>query len=241
MVLALDCGNTQLKLGVFAGQQMITRQMIAYGEVLSALQELQMAYPELQQAILSSVGRIPVEIQQYLRVTYETTTVDRHMKFPFTSRYKTPETLGTDRMVLAASACYQYPGQNVLIIDAGTCITYDFKTETETYLGGAIAPGLQLRYKSLNDHTANLPLLIPSFPQSVVGRSTEESIHSGVLMGTVFEIEGVIQHYCNSYGSVVVILTGGDGEFLAKRLKSTIFANSNFLLEGLNYLLAFNT
>jgi type III pantothenate kinase len=148
--------------------------------------------------------------------------------------YATPETLGIDRMVLAAGATLQFPNQNRLVIDAGTCVTFDFIDESNNYLGGAIAPGLRLRYESLHNYTAKLPLLALEDPKDLIGKSTAESIHSGVANGLVYEIDGFIDEYRVRYSNFIIILTGGDTEFLAKRLKNTIFANSNFLLESLN-------
>jgi len=157
-------------------------------------------------------------------------------QFPFQNTYETPQTLGIDRMVLAAGATLQFPNQNRLVIDVGTCITYDFIDDKDNYLGGAISPGLQLRYKALHDYTAKLPLLALDNPNNFIGKSTLESIHSGVVNGLAFEIDGFINEYKNQFSKFIIILTGGDTEFLANRLKNTIFANSNFLLESLNQL-----
>jgi type III pantothenate kinase len=137
-------------------------------------------------------------------------------------------------MVLAAGAVFQFPNQNRLVIDAGTCITYDFIDHQNNYLGGAITPGLRLRYESLHNYTAKLPLLVLESPKELIGNSTSNSIHSGVVNGLVYEIDGFITEYGTRYSNFIIILTGGDTDFLAKRLKNTIFANSNFLLESLN-------
>ena len=166
--------------------------------------------------------------------------ITHESKFPFTNLYSTPKTLGIDRMVLAAGAVLQFPNQNRLIIDAGTCITYDFINSNDNYLGGAISPGLRLRYEALHQQTAKLPLLTNSYPENFIGNSTKESIHSGVINGVVLEIDGFIELYKTQYPKFIIILTGGDTEFLAMRLKNTIFANSNFLLESLNQTFQFN-
>ena len=149
---------------------------------------------------------------------------------------QTPTTLGIDRMVLAAGAVLQFPKSNRLIIDAGTCITYEFVTDKDEYLGGAISPGLLLRYKALNHYTAKLPLLAPEDIDYLIGDQTDRSIHSGVINGITQEIEGIIAQYKLLYPDLKIILTGGDTLFLVKRLKNVIFANSNFLLESLNNL-----
>jgi type III pantothenate kinase len=137
-------------------------------------------------------------------------------------------------LVLATGATLLYPIQNRLIIDVGTCVTYDFVDENNNYLGGAISQGLAMRYKALHDFTSKLPLLTIESPASLIGKSTEESIHSGVVNGLAYEIDGFIEEYRAKYSNFIIILTGGDTDFLANRLKNTIFTNSNFLLESLN-------
>jgi len=171
----------------------------------------------------------------------EVLELSHELKVPFKNSYKTPKTLGVDRIALVSASVDQFPDRNVLIIDAGTCITYDFKTNKNEYLGGAISPGVTLRYKALNNLTANLPLLVTSQPKSIIGDSTEESIHSGVIIGVLKEIDGLVEYYKENYQDLTVILTGGDANFLSNQLKNSIFANSNFLLEGLNFLLDYNT
>ena len=139
-------------------------------------------------------------------------------------------------MVLAAGAVFKYPKQNRLIIDSGTCITYDFVDADDNYLGGAISPGFRLRYEALHNYTAKLPLLTLESPEGFIGDSTKQAIHSGVVNGVLQEIDGFIERYREQYQVLTVILTGGDTDFLAKRVKNTIFANPNFLLESLNHL-----
>jgi type III pantothenate kinase len=143
-------------------------------------------------------------------------------------------------MILSTGAVLQFPKQNRLVIDAGTCITYDFIDNNDNYLGGAISPGIRLRYESLHRQTAKLPLLAKEYPENIIGNTTHESIHSGVINGVLLEIEGFIQKYQTQNPNIMIILTGGDSDFLAKRLKNTIFANSNFLLESLNQTFQYN-
>lgn len=137
---------------------------------------------------------------------------------------------------MASGAVLYFKNKNRLIIDAGTCITYDFVDNKNTYHGGAISPGLSLRYKSLNNYTAKLPLLENKEIDFLIGRSTNESIYSGVINGVVNEINGFITQYKEIDKDLTIILTGGDADFLAKSIKNTIFANSNFLLDSLNQL-----
>jgi type III pantothenate kinase len=144
-------------------------------------------------------------------------------------------------MILAAGAVLQFPGQNRLVIDAGTCITYEYISADDVYLGGAISPGIEMRYKALNNYTAKLPLLEKKFPELPIGNSTAESMHVGVVQGVLHEIEGTLAVLEAQAEKFIIILTGGDAEFLAKRVKNTIFANSNFLLEALNKLYQYQT
>jgi type III pantothenate kinase len=197
-------------------------------------------HPKIATIIVASVGNIEKKDVLFYENKVAVIFLSHESKFPFHNLYASPDTLGIDRMVLAAGAVLQFPNQNRLVIDAGTCITYDFVDENNSYLGGAISPGIKLRYESLHQQTAKLPLLTKKYPENTIGNSTQESIHSGVVNGVIFEIDGFIEQYKDQYAKFIIILTGGDGDFLAKRLKNTIFANSNFLLESLNQTFQYN-
>lgn len=240
MNLVIDAGNSFIKFGIFQHSTLIIKKIDVKKNFLQTIATLLVQYPGVTQAIISSVAQIPKDTLTTLKKTIPVFVLDHHAKIPFQNTYTTPLTLGIDRIALTSAAVINYPQQHVLVIDAGTCITYDFKTKDEIYLGGAIAPGITLRYKSLHTHTANLPLLYPKNAKNITGKNTHDAIHSGVIYGVQHEIDGIISTYCNTYPDLTVILTGGDAHFLSKRLKNTIFANSDFLLEGLNYLLAFN-
>ncbi len=236
MLLTIDVGNSRIKVAVFEHNKQVDFFIFETNEALKNFENIFQKYPNLQKIILSSVGKLDEEVVNFIKSQFQTEIIDHKSKFPFTNLYATPETLGIDRMVLAAGATLMYPNQNKLIIDAGTCITYDFVNAENQYLGGAISPGIKIRYKSLNNYTSKLPLLTLSEDFEIIGNSTKSAIHSGVINGVIFEIEGFISQYSLKNQDLTIILTGGDAEFLAKRLKSTIFANSNFLLESLNLL-----
>ena len=236
MLLTIDVGNSRIKVAVFEHNKQVDFFIFETNEALKNFENIFQKYPNLQKIILSSVGKLDEEVVNFIKSQFQTEIIDHKSKFPFTNLYATPETLGIDRMVLAAGATLMYPNQNKLIIDAGTCITYDFVNAENEYLGGAISPGIKIRYKSLNNYTSKLPLLTLSEDFEIIGNSTKSAIHSGVINGVIFEIEGFISQYSLKNQDLTIILTGGDAEFLAKRLKSTIFANSNFLLESLNLL-----
>ncbi len=234
MILTVDVGNTRIKAAVFEGDTILESFVFDEKELENKIENILKEFQFIVQIVVSSVG--DVEKQSFLAFEKEVKVhfVSNEDIFPFVNNYGTPKTLGVDRMVLAAGATLLYPNQNRLIIDAGTCITYDFVDENNVYQGGAIAPGLRLRYESLHQFTAKLPLLSVESPEGYIGKSTSGSIHSGVVNGLVYEIDGFIDEYKAACKNIIIILTGGDTVFLAKRLKNTIFANSNFLLESLN-------
>ncbi|MFV5693902.1 type III pantothenate kinase [Flavobacterium sp. LB3P122] len=234
MILAIDVGNTRIKAAVFEGDILVENFVFVKNELQKNIHNILKKYKKITDLVVSSVGDVEkqsfLEFENDLKVHF----ISHENPFPFINCYATPKTLGVDRMILAAGATIQFPNQNRLVIDAGTCVTFDFTDENNNYLGGAITPGLRLRYESLHNYTAKLPLLPLEDPKDLIGKSTSESIHSGVANGLVYEIDGFIDEYRARYSNFIIILTGGDTEFLAKRLKNTIFANSNFLLESLN-------
>ncbi|MFM2368921.1 MAG: hypothetical protein RL619_1221 [Bacteroidota bacterium] len=234
MILAVDIGNTRIKAAVFEGDILLENFVFVKNELQKNIQNILKKYKKIADLVVSSVG--DVEKQSFLEFENDVKVcfISHEDSFPFVNCYSTPKTLGIDRMILATGATLQFPNQNRLVIDAGTCVTFDFIDENDNYLGGAITPGLRLRYESLHNYTAKLPLLTFENPKGLIGKSTSESIHSGVANGLVYEIDGFIDEYRTRYSNFIIILTGGDTEFLAKRLKNTIFANSNFLLESLN-------
>jgi type III pantothenate kinase len=166
--------------------------------------------------------------------------LDQNTKVPFKNLYSTPETLGVDRIALAAGAATKYPGEPVLVIDAGTCITYDYINANQQYEGGSISPGFAMRYQAVHQFTANLPLLSPENEIPTHGKSTANALHKGILSGVTYEIDGVIGEYKSKNENLTVVLTGGDAKFLANNIKSSIFATPNFLLDGLNSILIHN-
>jgi len=233
MIICIDVGNTRTKVAVYENstlqQLIITNNEKLIKNISKQIQGIE----NCVDIILSSVGNLSVETIDKLKTLGNLITVTHESLIPFKNLYSTPTTLGIDRIVLAAGATLKYSNQNRLVIDAGTCITYDFINNLDQYHGGAISPGIGLRYKSLNDYTANLPLEKISELHPFVGISTSTSIQSGVLNGVIAEIEAFIDHFKHLDENLTVILTGGNSEFLVNRLKNSIFANPNFLLESL--------
>lgn len=236
MLLAIDVGNTRIKGAVFENDTILEQFIFLKKDFKKNIENILKKFQRVAFLTVASVGSLDkndfLGFGERLQVHF----VSHEDSFPFVNLYETPKTLGMDRMVLAAGAVLRFPNQNRLVIDAGTCITYDFVDENDNYLGGAISPGLRLRYEALHNFTARLPLLELDSPKSIIGNSTSQSIHSGVVNGAINEIDGFINDYKQHYSKFTIILTGGDAEFLAKRLKNTIFANSNFLLESLSHL-----
>ncbi|QMU63645.1 MAG: type III pantothenate kinase [Flavobacteriaceae bacterium] len=240
MNLVIDVGNTRVKAAVFKGIAIVWSISFDHHDIEIKIKELKKKYPVSRVMLSKVTTKISTEIKNILESDFfielsNTTPV------PFKNVYNSPKTLGIDRIALAAAAVEKYPDTNVLIIDAGTCITFDFVSSKKAYTGGAISPGVQMRYKALHEYTDALPNLKPEYSANLTGTTTKEAIHIGVLSGVVKEIEGTIHEYKMKYSDLTVVLTGGDTNFLAKQLKSSIFANQNFLLEGLNSILIFNT
>lgn len=241
MNLIVDVGNSYVKFAVFQQGKLIHKIATELSQFNDTYKNINDNFSNIEKVIISSVGKLELSQIETIKKQGNVLVLDSEVKLPFENLYKTPKTLGVDRIALVSSAVRQFPNKNVLIIDAGTCITYDFKTSENQYLGGAISPGIRLRYHSLHNLTANLPLLDSEIPKNIIGQSTSEAIHSGVINGVLKEIDGVIDDYQKKYSDLTIILTGGDANFLSNQLKNSIFANSNFLLEGLNYILEFNT
>lgn len=240
MNLVVDIGNTRVKYAVFDKNNLIIDQHSDSTLFLSMVKEIFEVYPKIRHAIISSVAAHPKKEFEVLSLFCKVHLLSHQSKVPFKNSYINPQTLGIDRIALVTAAFYKHPKRNTLVIDLGTCITYDMMNDYGEYLGGAISPGMHMRFRAMNDHTAKLPLLKPEGILDFIGNSTEKAMQSGVINGICQEVDGVINQYKERFQFLTVILTGGDAQFFAKRLKNSIFANSKFLLEGLNYLLEYN-
>ncbi|MGS2764033.1 type III pantothenate kinase [Sinomicrobium sp. M5D2P9] len=240
MTIAVDAGNTFVKIAVFQSDVILYSEKFRSDDFFKKISGLLEKYSSVTDIIVASVANVFEKDLEQLQKIVKVHTIGALVVLPFENKYATPGTLGADRVALVSAACREYPGQNVLVIDSGTCITYDFLNAGGQYLGGAISPGIQMRYKALHTFTARLPLIDSTRLDDFIGDSTASSISSGVLNGVVNEIDGVIAQYRHRFEHLTVILTGGDLDFLSKQLKSSIFANSNFLLKGLNYILELN-
>jgi type III pantothenate kinase len=240
MNLVVDIGNTSTKLGIFHKNE-LQEKYVLQKFVPAEVQKIIKAYPQLKFAMVSNVSTHGKEWYNYLSSRLNCKYVHIALPIPIGIDYKTPETLGTDRIAAAAGGAFLYPQTNLLIIDAGTCIKYDFIDKNAVFQGGAIAPGLQMRLKALKDYTARLPQIEfdPSYCE-LTGKSTRESILSGTQTAMVNEINGFIAAYHIQFPDLKCVICGGDAEYLAKALKKHIFANPNLVLFGLNHILQYN-
>ena len=235
MNLAIDQGNAYIKAGVFAGEKLVEEISSRDGQLEFLLEK----YP-VENIIFSSVGDYLEDICLLQSRCKKIIELDEKTKLPIKNLYKTPETLGKDRLATAVGANYLMPGKNCLIIDAGTCITYDFINTKGEFLGGNISPGMNMRFKALNAYTKRLPLISYSEKTPFLGDSTETAIRSGVINGISLEMDGYIDRMKEKYPDLNVFLTGGDTIFFENTLKNSVFVHKYLLLIGLNRILNYN-
>lgn len=238
MNLIIDIGNSQTKVAVVAGEEV--KKYETYKRLdINLLEPILQNFTPLK-AILCAVGEVPQGVVEWLTERVKLHVAGPDSLTPLINDYSTPQTLGFDRIAVAVGAHYLYPRRNILVIDAGTAITYEVITSNGHYKGGAISPGLRLRFQALHAHTARLPLIDPTPHAPLVGTSTIECILSGVVNGAVSEMDGFIEKISSIYDDCLVVLTGGDSKFFANKLKNSIFVNPYLMVLGLNRILEFN-
>ena|SRR5258706_203897 len=235
MNLVIDSGNTLFKAATFSGTQFEKKYSFSNKEELKGF----LNHQTFDKAIVSSVSLDGHEMMSWINASGKF-LLTHLLPLPIQIKYTTPETLGVDRMAAACGVLDIFPERDSLVIDAGTCITYDFIDRNKNYWGGAISPGITMRFEALHTFTERLPLVSSRTGSDLIGNSTESCIRSGVLNGTVAEIEGIIQKYYQLYPSLGVVLCGGDTLFFENKLKPTIFAAPDLVLSGLNRILLHN-
>lgn len=239
MNLIVDIGNTRVKAALFENSEL--KEFFVFGSTQELLQSSLFSNYSISNCILGSVVN---EIDGFIAALKTKTNVllfTSETPTPVKNLYKTAHSLGSDRLAGAVGGNALFPDKNVLIIDAGTCIKYNFVTSQNEYIGGAISEGLKMRFKALHTFTSRLPLLdIDENSDVFVGTTSNESIISGVQNGAVAEVEGFIETYRKQYHDIYVVITGGDVNFFEKRLKKPIFADSFLILKGLNRILEYN-
>lgn len=240
MNLCIDQGNSSVKYGVFDNATLIdVNKSENFG--IEEIGELFSRF-EIVNCILSTVKDIEPDFINFLSSKCRKLLIlDTNVELPFTNLYQTPETLGKDRLAAVAGAWSEMPDNDLLVIDAGTAVTYDFINSSGEYLGGNISPGLEMRAKALNYYTARLPLVdIPDDISAGFGFNTVTALKNGVWMGLLFEIQGYIESLKVKFPKLSVFLTGGSSIYFESQLKNPIFVNSNLVLSGLNRILEIN-
>jgi len=234
--LIIDIGNSRIKTAVFE-QDNLLDEGIFEDLAQFAIYSKQLVF---SQAIISSVTFTESQLHDLLDFPF--LFLGSKTPLPFQNLYATPETLGVDRKAAAIGARTVFQKCPVLAIDLGSCITYDFMDESDSYLGGAITPGLQMRFKAMNQHTARLPLveLEQGEKPNLIGDSTVSCLRSGVFYGIQFEMQGFIQAYQAQYDGLKVIICGGDSKIFESLTKDHIFVIPNLVLRGLNRILTYN-
>jgi type III pantothenate kinase len=239
MNLIADIGNSTIKIAVISGDRIVDRERIASGDSVATSKTF--SRYRFEKAIISSVRELPDGFEASVRVSSQYThLLSNQSAFPFKIEYDTPETLGMDRVAAVAGAYNKYRESNVLVIDAGTAITYDLLVK-QTYLGGAISPGMAMRFRALNSFTGRLPLVEQGeneiyFP----ARNTVDSIKSGVINGIVFEINEYIRKFEKDYPRLLTVITGGDSEFLSRHIEPDHHTEPDLVIFGLNNILEYN-
>lgn len=240
MNLTLDIGNTRTKLGLFEGKRLV-EQAIWTSWTLEEL-ALYGNQAGVDRVITASVAMPDPETQVRLAQIFPVVLELTHeTPMPFRNTYRTPETLGRDRLAAVAGAQALFPGRNCLVVDCGTCIKYDLLTGGDTYTGGNIAPGAAMRLLAMHKFTARLPQVPVDMPDEIVGYSTETALQNGALRGAALEIMGFVQAFGERAKPLQVILTGGDADFFAPHLPiPDLFLEPQLTLYGLNHILAYN-
>lgn len=241
MNYVIDIGNTKTKTAIVNNRKVTKLKSFDTDEFMKNFRQFFQNEKTLHSYIISSVIPLNAAFLKFVSNNYDGIILNNKTLLPFINHYKTKNTLGNDRIANIAGAVTIYPQKNILAIDAGTCITYDLITRENQYIGGAISPGINMRFSSLNQFTGALPLLKPKKkPVEIIGTNTTSSIQSGVINGVIFEITAYIHGIKKSYPDIKVILCGGDSSFLADRLKNSIFVCPNLTLMGLNSILIYN-
>lgn len=240
MNICIDQGNSKLKMAVFDNGHLVTDHLCR-SNPLELFNELCSLYP-IEKAIYCSVSGYDEALERCIKENVaHYVRMNIALKLPIQNDYATPQTLGLDRVAAAVGAYALSPDQNLLIVDAGSAITYDFVNKEGHFLGGNIAPGLKMRLRALHDYTAALPLVnVPEEPLPTFGTSTQQAIAAGVVNGIRYEMNGYIQELTAKYGHICIFLTGGNLSYFHNHLNMTTFAEKNLVMYGLNRILEYN-
>jgi len=237
MNIAVDYGNTAAKVGIFKDEQLHDKRLFQDPSALRAFLESYHA----ENIIVSSVSHPAEEMLSWSVARGKKIALSYQLQLPIKILYTTPRTLGVDRIAAVCGAVETFPNQDCLVIDAGTCITYEFIDHAGNYYGGGISPGIAMRFEAMHHFTSRLPLVQPALLVPLVGDSTESSMQSGVINGVRAEVEGTIEKYIGQYPNLKAVLCGGDVAFFENQFKHPIFVSPDLVLIGLNRILHHNT
>ena len=234
--LIIDIGNTRIKTALFEEEHIVLEK--AYESLEDFIFEI--GKLDFDHCIISSVKFSEEELK--MKLGFDFLFLTRQTAIPITNKYGTPDTLGVDRKAASVGARTMFAEGNLLSIDLGSCITYDFLNEKNEFLGGAISPGLKMRFQAMHQMTARLPLveLVENQKINIIGDRTESGLQSGVYHGILFEMEGFIAAYLQQHQDLKVIICGGDSKFFETLTKDHIFVIPNLVLYGLNRILTYN-
>jgi type III pantothenate kinase len=229
--LCFDFGNTRSKCAVFHNDDFVDTLVLENNDVSSIQQLIDQYRPT--KSILASVIDHNADIETLLSFATKFHKLTYQSKLPFSAAVGKPETIGADRLALAAAAVNLHPKKHCLVIGLGSCITFNFINKFHEFLGGSISPGLEMRFKAMNQFTAKLPLVKPDWNFPLIGYDTTTNLLSGVIMGMSKEIDGIVDEYALKYSNFNVLLTGGDMGFFVPHLKNKIFADPDLIYKGL--------
>lgn len=236
--LCVDLGNSFAKTGLFRENHLEEiHWRLSFDELLAYAERVRP-----RRVMLSSVSRTEDELRAVFgKNSAEIFLLTPHLPVPLTKAYDTPHTLGADRVAAAAGARALQPDAACLVIDLGTCITYDFVDERDVFQGGIISPGLRMRFRALHSFTQRLPDLQPdeAIPP-LVGKNTRHAMQSGVLNGLVAELNGIVAQYREIYPDFQTLVCGGDARFFESSFQTPIFAVPELVLVGLHRILQHN-
>ena len=230
ITLCLDFGNTRRKAAIFS-----EGNIIHHVNLKNEVPEIEWLVQEYkpEHSILSSVINHATEIEVSLAKNTKFHLLSHQTRLPFITPVNKPDTIGADRLALAAAAVHLFPQQNNLVIGLGTCVTYNFINKKHAFVGGAISPGMEMRFKAMNHFTAKLPLVKADWNVPLIGYDTITNLTAGVVKGIALEVDGFINEYQQRFGNFNVLLTGGDIRFLASHIKNKIFADPDLIFKGL--------
>lgn len=235
--MVVDAGNTRIKVGLYKEKALVEKLLFKHGdEFASYLRQP----PAIHHAIVSSVAMHAQEILSYIPAMGKKLAMSAVLPLPLKNLYLTPNTLGVDRIAGACGAFDLFPHRPALVIDTGTCINYEFVDREGSYHGGAISPGLRMRFEAMHKFTSRLPLVEATPDPPLTGNDTETCMQSGVLNGMIAEVDGFVDKYLQIHPDLAVILCGGDYALFENKLKHLIFVAPDLVLGGLNRILLYN-